>query len=156
MRFARSLDKDAPELKKAGELALYGEQLDPQLQYASEPPFDEFYKAHRAFFDVISDTNRDEAIQFFEDKLAQEPDLEDQQLIAYVLVDVLLRCDRVERALELSEQFLMELGEQTGFSMTELCLETGHPEILERIARQKGDLIAYAAAVIQSATKDND
>lgn len=151
VRFSRAFDGDLPELDRAIQLTEYGQKLDAQLQYPGEPPFEDFYTAHRHYLGVVANQDVDACFEYFEKKLADEPDTEDKQLIAYVLVDLLLRCDRVERALELAEEFLMEIGDQTGFSMTELCLETNHTDILQRVSKQRGDIVAFAASLIQPA-----
>src|SRR5690606_11304762 len=53
VRFARSIEAEAPELELAIDLANYGSQLDSMLQYPGEPPFTDFYKAHLHFFNIV-------------------------------------------------------------------------------------------------------
>lgn len=148
VRFARSFESDTPQLPLALDLCVYGECLDPQFQYPGDPPFDEFFTGHRHFFQVLSDRERTDSIEFFESKLQAEPDLPDQKLIAYVLVDLSLRCEHPERALELAEQYLTEDAQQLGFSFADLCAETGRFDVLERVARSQGDIIGFAAALV--------
>jgi hypothetical protein len=149
VRFARSLEVGSPELKKAIELAEYGSHLAPQFQYAGDPPFDDFYPAHVQFFRILDGDNRDAALGYFRDKLTAEPDAEDRQLIAYVLVDLLLRVDRLDEALEVAEQHLQNIPDSAGFSFAQLCQQAGRMDALRRVARAKGDLVSYTAALVQ-------
>ena len=149
VRFARSLSTDAPELELAVQLAEYGSKLDPQFQYPGEPPFDEFYPGHIHFLNVLAGRNVDEALAWFQQKLDAEPDEPDQQLIAYVMVDLMVRAGRLDEALAVADQHLKFLDDQT-FSFAELCQEAGKPDAWASAAEAKGDLVGYTAALVQS------
>jgi len=149
VRFARSLPKTAPELAKAIELAEYGARLDAQFQYPGEPPFDDAYESHQHYFKAQSADDGEKSLQYFRDKLRAEPDLADQQMIAYVLVDLLLRVERSDEALELAEEFLKDVDEQVGFSFPDLCREVGRLDVLCRVSRDQGDLVGFTAALVE-------
>jgi tetratricopeptide (TPR) repeat protein len=149
IRFARSLNSSCPELALAIEMTEYGSQLDEQFQYPGDPPFEEYYLAHRHFFQAIKGEKQDEAIAYFQQKLDKEPDEPDKQLVAYVMVDLLIRMDRQDAALDLAEKFLSDMDDPDGFSFSELCREAGRMDTLRRVARKKGDLVSYTAALIQ-------
>ena len=152
VRFARSLTATDPELALSIELAEYGTRLDPQFQYAGEAPFEDFYPAHKHFLSAVLDVNRDEAIAFFRSKLDTEPDAEDKQMIAYVLVDLLQRIDRTDEAIDLANEFLADVDESSGFSFAGLCLEAGRLDVLKEAARSRGDLVAWTAALLDEGT----
>ena len=149
VRFARSLDGDCPELELAVQLAEYGSQLDTQFQYAGEAPFEDCYPAHIQFFNVLLGRNVDDAVGYFQQKLDAEPEDEDKQMIAYVIVDLLLRADRLEQAHDVASQHLRFLDEQT-FSYPELCQQAGKRDAWASAAQEKGDLVGFAAATVQS------
>ena len=149
VRFARSLDGDSPELELAVQLAEYGSQLDEQFQYGSEAPFEDCYPAHVQFFNVLLGRNVDDAIAYFQQKLDAEPDDEDKKMIAYVIVDLLLKADRMEQAHEVATKHLRFLDEQT-FSYPELCQKAGKRDAWASAAKDKGDLVGFAAATVQS------
>lgn len=151
VRFARSLDADSPELALAAELAEYGSQLDQQFQYGSESPFEETYPAHAQFFNAILGRNVDDAIAYFQQKLDAEPeeDEDDRQMIAYVIVDLLQRIGRIEQAHEVASQHLKFLDEQS-FSYPELCQKAGKADAWAEAAKEKGDLVGFAAATVGS------
>ena len=73
----------------------------------------------------------------------------DQQMIAYVLVDLLLRVERSDEALELAEEFLKDVDEQVGFSFPDLCREVGRLDVLCRVSRDQGDLVGFTAALVE-------
>ncbi len=149
VRFSRSLDGDSPELELAVQLAEYGMQLDEQFQYGSEAPFEDCYPAHVQFFNVLLGRNVDDALAYFQQKLDAEPDDEDKQMIAYVIVDLLLKADRLEQAHEVATEHLRFLDEQT-FSYPELCQKAGKSDAWASAAKDKGDLVGFAAATVQS------
>lgn len=149
VRFARFLEPGTPELELAVQLAEYGCNLDSQFQYPGEAPFEDFYPAHQHFLNVLLGRNVDEAMAYFQQKLDNEPDEPDQQMIAYVMVDLLVRCDRIDQAMEVAGKHLRFLDEPT-FSFAELCAKAGKPEVWAEASKAKGDLVAYTAAIVQS------
>lgn len=148
VRFSRFLDKDCPELPLAIELTEYGSHLDSQFQYPSDPPFDEFYPAHRHFLQALAGEKVDEAIDYFRDKLNAQPEDQDKQLIAYVLVDLATRINRWDIAVELAEAHLTNLEDGGGFSFAELCRDAGRMDALQRAAQAKNDLVTFTAALL--------
>lgn len=147
VRFARFLDPGTPELELAVQLADYGCNLDTQFQYPGEAPFEDFYPSHQHFLNVLLGRNVDEAMAYFQQKLDAEPDEPDQQMIAYVMVDLLIRCDRIDQAMEVAEKHLRFLEEQT-FSFAELCIKTGKLDAWSEASKAKGDLVAFTAAIV--------
>ena len=152
VRFARSMDASCPELTKAIELTEYGTRLDQQFQYPGDPPFDDFYAAHKQFFSALVGQNQDEAIAYFQQKLDKEPEEPDKQLIAYVMVDLLTRIGRLDESLELAATYLKDIDDAEGFSFVELCQQAGRMDTLQQVSREKGDLVSYTAALIQAET----
>ncbi|MFV0442520.1 MAG: hypothetical protein ACK5Q5_03010 [Planctomycetaceae bacterium] len=155
VRFARSVE-NPDDLKLALELAEYGTRLDPLLQYGGDPPFDDFYPAHLQFFKVLLDQDRDEALKFFRDKLEQEPDERDKPLLAYVLVDLLVRVGRSDEAVDLAAQYLTRLSDDVTLSFFDLCVESGRFATLREIMQTNEDPVGYAAALVSAAREPSD
>lgn len=149
VRFSRFLDPGTPELEQAVQLAEYGCHLDTQFQYPGEAPFEDFYPSHLHFLNVLLGRNVDEAMAYFQQKLDAEPDEPDQQMIAYVMVDLLIRCDRLDQAMEIAGKHLRFLDEPT-FSFAELCTKAGKLDAWAEASKAKGDLVAFTAAIVQS------
>ena len=148
VRFARFLDFSDSALQKATELAEYGSKLADQFQYPGDPPFDDFYPAHLQYFNALADNNRDEALAYFRERLNTLPEEEDKRLIAYVLVDLLVRVDRLDEAIEIAQEHLKDIDESIGFSFAELCQQAGRMDALREVSREKGDLVRYTAALL--------
>lgn len=148
VRFARWLEADSRELELALQLAQYGSRLAPQYQYAGNPPFDEFYPAHIRYFQALLGDQREQALQYFRDKLGNDPSSTDNQLAAFVIVDLLLRLDRRDEALELACKYLGDSADELGLSLPELCAESRRFDLLKSLARSKGDVVNFAAALI--------
>src|SRR5579863_788650 len=114
VRFARYLDPNSRELDLALELAEYGSQLAPQYQYAGNPPFAEFYPAHFQYFSALLGKNREAGLAWFRSKIGEDLSDTDNQFAAYTLVDLLLRLDRRDEALELACRCLADSSDQFG------------------------------------------
>jgi hypothetical protein len=149
VRFARFLTPDDPELDKAMQLAEYGSRLAPQFQYPADPPFDEFYPSHLWYFRVLADQQRDEGLQYFRAKIDEEPDDEDKPMIAYVLVDLLLRIGRPKDALDVAKEYLQDVEDPNAFSFAKLCEQAGRLDLLQETAVEHNDPVMFAAAMIQ-------
>jgi hypothetical protein len=150
VRFARFLTPDDPELDKAIQLTEYGGRLAPQFQYPADPPFDDFYPAHRWYFRVLAGDERDEGLRYFREKIDEEPDDDDKPMIAYVLVDLLLRIDRPRDALEVAAEYLRDVEDPNAFSFSKLCEQAGRLDTLRETAIEKDDPVTFAAAMIQA------
>lgn len=148
VRFARSIDDSSEELVLALELAEYGSHLEATLQYEGQPPFEDFYPAHIEFLKVLLDRDRDAALDYFRQKLDAEPDERDKPLLAYVLVDLLMRSGRRDEAVDVGAEYLLQVGEQTGFSIAELCEEAGRFDRWREIAEQQNDPVGYVSALV--------
>ncbi len=149
VRFARFLDPGTPELELAVQLAEYGCNLDTQFQYPGEAPFEDFYPSHLHFLNVLVGRKVDEAMAYFQQKLDNEPDEPDQQMIAYVMVDLLVRTNQLDLALEIAGKHLRFLDEPS-FSFADLCTKAGKPEVWAEASKAKGDLVAFTAAIVQT------
>ena len=148
VRFARSLDRDSPELKQAVQLAQYGSRLSAQYQYAGSPPFDEFYPAHLHYLRILLGENVDEGLTYFRGKVGPETDDPNNQLAAFVLVDLLQRVGRNDETLDVACRYLAKSADEFGLSIAELCASSGKFDRLKQVAREQNDLIAYTAALL--------
>lgn len=149
VRFARALEAADSEFPLAMELAEYGAKLDRQFRYPADPPFDDYYAAHLAFFGVVAGDETERSLDYFRGRLKNEPDARDRQIIAYVLVDLLQRAGRFCEAAEVAAEHLPDLEEPGGFSFAALCAKAGRMDLLETAAEKADDPVRYAAAVIE-------
>jgi hypothetical protein len=146
VRFSRALDGTSPELKQAQQLAEYGSNLAQQYQYAGDPPFEEFYPAHVQYFKALSGDAA--ALDYFREKLGPDVQDSDNQLAALGFLELLMRLDRIDEAVEVAAKYLTGVQEQFGFSFADLCRKAGRYDLLLKLAREKDDLITYTAALL--------
>ncbi|MEZ6061620.1 MAG: hypothetical protein R3C19_14835 [Planctomycetaceae bacterium] len=154
--FARALQRDDPELKLAIELCDYGSHLADQLQYPGDVPFDEYYTAHHWFLTALAGRNVDDSLSYFKQRLQDEPEISDRQLIAFVLLDLAQRVNRTDEVLELAAPYVGRLEDPAGFSFSALCAELGRCDVLEDVARNNDDVIAYVTAKLLAGKSGKD
>lgn len=149
--FARHLLPGDPELKLAIELSQYGAQLAEQLRYPGDVPFDDYYAANEYFLKAVAGMGADESMQYFIDRLNQEPDAADKRMIAFVLVDLGQRVDRVNMALDAAAPHVSRLEDPAGFSFTSYCVSAKRLDTLQAAARENDDVLAMATALLMKA-----
>lgn len=150
VRFARSLTAESPELPLAIQLAEYGSKLAEQYQYAGDPPFEDFYPAHAQYLKALGNINQDAALNYFREKLRPDANDPENQLVALSLVELLTRLGRMDEALEIAKKYLSQSSDQTGFSFADLCADAGRYDLLTEVSKDKGDLLTFTAAILQT------
>lgn len=151
--FARYLKQGDPELPQAIELCRYGRQLSAALQYPADVPFDDYYPASQHFLSAVAGQHQDAALAYFSERLRNEPDAPDQKLIAFVLVDLAQRIDRVAEVLPVAAEFISRLEDPNGFSFTTACLNSGCSDLLLQVANSNDDVLAMATAMLSDQSR---
>ena len=144
--FARSLEPEDKELAMAIELCEYGSMLASQLQYPGDVPFDEYYKAHSFFLKTIAGEDQDAGIGYFLQRLKDEPDESDQQLISFVLLDLANRVGKAKEVLTETATLVSRMEDPNGFSFTKMCVDMGLQDTLEEAATANDDVLAFTIA----------
>lgn len=138
----------------AADLCAYGRRLSDRLQFEGDPPFERTFDDHAAYFNAILGRDVDAAIARFRSKM-MEPDETGYgtSLPAQVLVNLFVHVGRIKEALEVAREQLVGLPESTLIcpGVAQLCQLLGEPGRLVSIAREKGDLVNFAAALLESA-----
>ncbi len=148
VRFARTIEPPAEELDLALQLAEYGCKLDAPLQYGGEAPFDDFYPSHVKFLRVLLDKGRADALQYFQERLDQEPDEQDKPFLAYVLVDLLMRSGQLDPAVTLAAKYLSNINSDARVSFAELCQKAGRIDTWMQVTREQNDVLGFTAALL--------
>jgi hypothetical protein len=143
---------DPVTLGLAVELTDYGRHLSSMHRYESDPPFDRLYEDHAVYLRALLGQGVEAGIAHFEKKLPP-PDIDgdgDTQC-AQVLVRLLLRLGRVDQAIDVAGKHLAGFpdGALAVPGVASLCQQAGRPDRLAKISRETGDLVNYAAAVLQ-------
>ncbi len=151
----------APILEDPGTLALaveltdYGRKLSDRHKYEGEPPFERTYEDHGLYLGALIHRDVDAALAAFRGKLplpppAPEGSFEDS-LPAQVFVRLLARLGLLEEAIEVAGAHLRGRPESALIcpGLAELCRRAGRPDRLAQLSRDHGDLVNYAAAILQ-------
>ncbi len=151
VRIARLLDH-ADTLRLALDLTEYGKRLSAHYQFQGDEPFAETYPAHALYFQALLGEKADEAVQYFRDKAQALPVQENGTGPAEVYVALLAQLGRYEDALNAAAE-LIPAGVETGGlapSLLELGKKSGKYERLMEICQERGDVLGYAAGLVES------
>ena len=142
---------DRETLLLALELAEYGDLLSPMFRYRSEPPFENSYRDHAFYLRALLGDDLDSAIAHFRNKAAAADPQEDSRP-AQAVVGLLARLGRYDDAIEVSLAYLRDHdpSQIACPSVLQLCQLAGDHRRLMEVARDKGDLLSFAAAVLQA------
>ncbi len=143
---------DPELLGLAVELTDYGRRLSDRHRFEGDPPFERVYEDHAVYLRALLGQNVDEAIAHFRAKLSPtDPEGSSDSLPAQVLVQLLTRLNRLDEAIDVAAEHLAGVPESTLFcpSLPQLCQRAGRVDRLAQTAREQGDLVHYAAAILQ-------
>jgi hypothetical protein len=150
---AAAILSDRSSLEKGLELCEYGRRLPRDFQHPDRPPFTDFYADYRIFIQALLGTGVDGAIRYFTQKVPRGGDEDSVRFPAEVLVYLLYRTGKYREAIEAHIQHLPNArpGSSVAPSLLELCDRAGdHAKLLEK-AREKDDLLQYAAGLVHRA-----
>ena len=149
LRFTPELE-DQESLQMALEMAEYGRKLAPMFHFRGDPPFEDSYSDHAVYLRALLGEEADGAIAHFRQK-AGEPQMPGDTTAAEVLIDLLVRLDRLDDAIRASLELLPDAPSQLSCpSVLQLCQLAGNYTQLRSVAQQRGDRLSFAAGVIQS------
>lgn len=145
---------DPASIALAEDLTEYGRRLSPRHQYDGEPPFEHVYPDHGHYLRALLGRDVDRSIEHFAARLvspdSDDPDPYRSSLPAQVLVRLLDRTGRLDRAIDIAAEHLTDVPESqlTCPSLPTLCRKAGRLDRLAEIARRRGDLVHFAAALL--------
>lgn len=151
LRFA--IDFESREtLQMAYELTEYGRRLGEMYQFKGQSPFENPFLDYGAYLQALLGNDVETALDRFRSKLSIEPE-PFGDITAQTLVNLLVRLDRFEEAINISEERLSGIAADHLIcpGVLELCERAGDLDRLKTIAQKTGNLIAYAAAVVSLA-----
>jgi hypothetical protein len=150
MRFALLIE-DREALRLAVDMTEYGRRLSAQFQYPGDGPFADTYPASALFFRAQLGEDVDEALRVFAERAARAPVDEAGTYPAEVYIALLARLGRYGEALDASARLLPAGVRTTDFApgLLELARLGGEYERLMQICRERGDVVGFAAALLQ-------
>ena len=156
VRFARILD-NVNQLRLAVDLAQYGRQLQSQYQYPSEEPFADLYPMSLGMFRALLGEHVEAALKMFLQK-AESLDPQEHGTVAIeTYADLLTRVGKPTEAMQFLIKKMPRGMRPFGIapSLLELAVASNDFQPMLNLARERGDLVGYAAALLQSATVVN-
>jgi hypothetical protein len=151
--------EDRETLAQAHDLTQYGRNLSGRHQSEGEPPFDNFYHDHAIYLGAVLGQDVDAAVTHFRSKLSAASDREvggdeggaDSTYSAQVLIGLLLRLGRLDEAIDVAAEHIAGVPESALMcpSVAQLCQRAENLGRLAEVARAHGDLVHYAAAILQ-------
>ncbi len=151
IRFTVDLqDKDA--IRLALELCQYGAHLSSQFKMRGEPPFEDIYRDYAIYLHAMLGEDLDAAIEHFQSKIIGQDDPMAAIRSAQVLVGLLVSHERYSEAVQISLEHLTGIAPNQLACPTlfQLCQLAGDSEQLKVLARERGDLLSFAAGAITS------
>jgi hypothetical protein len=153
------LVNDPTTISRAVELTDYGRNLSHRHRSEGEPPFEDHFADHGVYLRALLGDDADAAVRYFRAKLGPtDSEAQEGTIPAQVLVGLLLRLGRLDEAIDVAAEFLAGVPEAAlGCpSVAQLCQRAGQPARLARIARSHGDLVHYAAAILQTGLSEEE
>jgi len=151
IRLAPDLE-DQNAIRLALELCEYGAHLSPQFKMRGEPPFEDIYRDHAIYLRALLGDELRAAIGHFQDKIQVQEDPMRAIQSAQVLVGLLVRRECYPEAIQISLEHLSGVASTQLACPTlfQLCQLAGDSARLMELARERGDLISFAAGAIQA------
>jgi hypothetical protein len=161
LRFARLL-ADADDLRLAVDMTEYGRRLSRQYHFEAEEPFAEFYASTRLYLRALlahataepADAI-DEAVNYFRVRVENlSIDEHGTNPVEHYLA-LLARVGREEAAMNESARLIPPGTGTIGIApnLLELADRSGRYDRLTEICRDRGDLVGFAAGLVESASR---
>jgi hypothetical protein len=150
LRFTPELE-DSVSLRMAAEMADYGRCLAPMFHFRGDPPFEDTYVDHAVYLRALLGEELDSAIAHFRKKVTETISASSDTTPAEILIELLIRLGRYAEAIQASLEFFpnWSAAPLSCASAIQLCQMAGDYRQLRELARERGDLLAFSAAVIQ-------
>jgi hypothetical protein len=151
LRFALDAT-DRETLALAVELADYGAHLSKMFGFRGDPPFEDGFTDYAVYLRALIGEHVDEAVARFRAKIASCNPESAGPAPAQTLVSLLARLGRYQEAIAVSLDHLRDVDPNQLFcpSVFELCQAAGDYDRLRSLARERGDLLHFAAAALEA------
>lgn len=138
------------ELAKARELCQYGIRLSTRFQYPGDPPFEQPYRDYGTYLAILAGDQVEEGLAAFRAKVESANPEEVGTYPAEVFVNLLLRLNRPEEALQVARKYLAKVDDRrlSCPSIADLCERTKNFQVLTDVALERQDPVNYLAALL--------
>lgn len=142
-----------PELDLARELCLYGSRLSSALKGDQDPPFENTYDDYKVYLDILAGVDVESGLAHFRAKLPAAAE-EGNSYPAEILVNLLVKLDRLAEALAVAREHLATMDERklSCPGVHELARRLGDFAILSEISKTRSDPVNFLAGLIAART----
>jgi hypothetical protein len=135
-------------LSKARQLCSYGERLSSVFQHDSDPPFENSYRDYRVLLEILDGHEVESGLKHFRDKI--EPSFQEGATFpAEVYVNILLRLNRPEEALQTASKYLADVSRHMVCpNVYELCQRLNDYQTWGEAAKRRADGVNFLASLI--------
>jgi hypothetical protein len=149
---------DKETLRLAVEIADYASRLDAMFQYSDDPPFERAYDDRLIYLKALLGEDIERAVKHFDEKAAGSDADRDGYRPAEVLVELLIRLERYDDAINAFRRYLIDVP-PAGLScpsLLQMYQMAGDFEQLKQVAKQQSDPLSYLAALIQEGVRGKE
>lgn len=136
-------------------MARYGSQLSEMYQFPGNPPFENVFEDYAAYISTVLRRDVEAGLEHFRRKIETcDPNIAGTTP-AQVLVNLLVRLGRPGEAADVALEHLSEADPQflTCPNALQLCQMAQDYKRLAEVARNRRDLLSFAAATMQAETR---
>jgi hypothetical protein len=138
-------------LRQFHDLCEYGKRLSANFQFPGRSPFEDPFVDYDHYVQALLGVDVDEHIAHFRKKVMET--VAAGNWPAQILVNLLVRLERYREALEVSLEYLpgAHASEIACPTAQQLCELAGDFDRLAELARERGDILTYVAAHLETA-----
>ncbi len=148
---------DPEPIRLALELTDYGRHLAERFQYESDPLFEKLYEGHGLYLQTLLGQEVEASLAYFRSRLPLPDHIGDaaETVPAQLLIRLLERLGRLDEAIDLADTYLVNVSDAQLICSppSQLCRRAGRLDRLAQLARRRGNLVEYAAAILQGSDK---
>lgn len=142
---------DTDTLTLALDLARYGTRLHPELQYPSQPPFEDTYPSHLKFFAALLGEDVDANLSYFRQRADQTDAHQEGTFVIETYIDLLARLGRPADAIEEVVRLIPAGIQTTGRAPTlyDLSKQQGCFDRYRELCIEREDLLGFVVGLEQ-------
>ncbi len=143
-------------LRRALELCQYGLQLSEDFQFPGHPPFEDTFRDHLRYYQVLLGIDVEQGLEHFRQKAAAVDMYQSGTAPMETLIYLLAQADRRDEAIRLSIEHLSDQTYLQGIAprVFEIATEPSQNRLLKEHYRQKGDVLGYAVSCLRERNPD--
>ena len=148
--------KSERSLRQALDLCQYGLRLSEDFQFPGHSPFEDTYRDHQQYYQVLLGIEVEQGLEHFRQKAASVDMYQSGTAPMETLVYLLTRTNRRDEAIRLSIEHLSDQTCLQGIAprVFDIATEPSQNRLLKEHYREKGDVLGYAVSSLRERNPD--